>query len=1588
MLMVKQVQWLKICVSVCALALALKAAAQTNITQNNLIQNGGFDSGSTGWSTSAGGAYFYNQAVGSETDSIMSIGWSNGNSFSQNTGATFQPGLDYVLTIRADVGGSPLTGVNLLLQASNTSLVTLTNQSFAFPNQSTNTWRLFSLYVSSNTIATNAGSGIVVKGSLVENPTTQYGWLWVDWLQLAPALPYFTGQPVGVTNTAGSSVSLSAMAIGAVTNSSGPGSAMLYQWYHNGSLLVNATNPTLNLAALNSTNAGNYYVMAAGPYGATQSVTATVALTPGFVVNNGAPQTGAVVGRASGSPDIVSASGTFAGSYSQNNSANGYATELVTIYSNTVITLPSPGGVANPWMQNSGNTFTNYYNGLVEINQGAFTNFGTLNATFSSLPASTGPLQGLDPFISGSAPPNYTQTNNYYYGIGLLAWDGNLGYSTRSTIYNGPGATIKSIVTGSGVSYAMGIDSLQYYGDSSKPNITINNLGTVDAEVTNYDGTASGILHYSLYGGLNLTNGASAVCNGAAPYYGSGITAYSYFGPVNLENDGAATGFATGATSDWVAGHAYSVGIDVFTYDGSSNAPISVVNTGTASGLNPGSISTNGCHGIFLWAEGGPMTLNNSGMISANSTTNFAANTDALAKPVYCGGNRGPDLVINSGTITGTAGGGGGWGLGVENDTSVPNDSFNTITILNSGAIYHNNGLGVAVFAGTGPAIISNSVSGSIYGGNEGIAAENYPGNVTVYDYGSIQSGGPGNNAIDLGPGNDTVHLYGLPNIVGWMNGQGGSNVLDFELTGVLRSVNGNPATLGDNLSAYGLGTSGNITVSGQNYEWHNFNVTGSITSTGGVGSVVKAATNTDLTAGTSWTGGIPPIAGNLACWTNTSLGAGLTMNSPISWGGIRVVGAASDIAISGSGPLTLGANGVDMSVSPVNLSMSAPVILGTNQTWNVNGGETMNMSGVISSNFALSKAGAGLLVFNNANTFSGGTTVNGGMLALDYNLGDTTTGTLAGGSTVTVNSGGTLRLDVEDVLGYYGGAPAQLNINGGLVTSANVASGSSFRVTLPALTFTGGTLSSGTNMVGDTYGGSYLIQSAVNTLASSTTAVINAYSVSLQNTTFTVAAGSTPSGVDLSIASILGNWQGGAQSLTKAGSGVMTLSGANTYSGGTSVNGGTLKLANVSALGASGSTLYLNAATTTELSTDTAFGGTNPVYGVTLGQIGPYVGTMILNRATPGAANAITHHFGLLTISLNYGAASGLNVLAGPNAPTGGAVDTLAFNGLSFGNWYNQTETIAPTNANVIIGGTVLPQVSQASSTQIQTLALDGTSTGNQITGNIRDNTNSTSASLTNQAAILKSNTGIWTLAGTNTYGGNTLISAGTLALGGSGSITSPNILIGGGAKFDVSGLSSPFTLNRGQTLGNSSSTALLKGSASTGTGTLALNYSSGSPSLMVANGTLIVSTGTVFQISNLGSQLAVGNYKLIAKSGGGTIGGTVTTNPVPVGGGGAAASATLAIANGELNLVVGNPVNTTPTNITVTVSSNTLNLSWPADHTGWRLLAQTNNLNRGVSDNTNDWGTYAGGYTTTNAVSIHIAKTNSNEYYRMVYP
>jgi hypothetical protein len=91
--------------------------------------------------------------------------------------------------------------------------------------------------------------------------------------------------------------------------------------------------------------------------------------------------------------------------------------------------------------------------------------------------------------------------------------------------------------------------------------------------------------------------------------------------------------------------------------------------------------------------------------------------------------------------------------------------------------------------------------------------------------------------------------------------------------------------------------------------------------------------------------------------------------------------------------------------------------------------------------------------------------------------------------------------------------------------------------------------------------------------------------------------------------------------------------------------------------------------------------------------------------------------------------------------------------------------------------------------------------------------------------------------------------------------------------------------------------------------------------------------------------------------------------------------------ISSSPANITVTNSVNLTPTNIVASVSGTNLNLTWPLDHTGWRLLSQTNNLANGISLKTNDWDTVANS-ASTNQITIPIIRTNKAGFYRLIYP
>jgi hypothetical protein len=85
----------------------------------------------------------------------------------------------------------------------------------------------------------------------------------------------------------------------------------------------------------------------------------------------------------------------------------------------------------------------------------------------------------------------------------------------------------------------------------------------------------------------------------------------------------------------------------------------------------------------------------------------------------------------------------------------------------------------------------------------------------------------------------------------------------------------------------------------------------------------------------------------------------------------------------------------------------------------------------------------------------------------------------------------------------------------------------------------------------------------------------------------------------------------------------------------------------------------------------------------------------------------------------------------------------------------------------------------------------------------------------------------------------------------------------------------------------------------------------------------------------------------------------------------------------NGVLTVV--STLASNPTNITASVSGSTLTITWPADHLGWILQAQTNHL--GVGLTTNGWVAVPNSSSGTSS-SLPIVPANPAVFYRLSHP
>ncbi len=403
---------------------------------------------------------------------------------------------------------------------------------------------------------------------------------------------------------------------------------------------------------------------------------------------------------------------------------------------------------------------------------------------------------------------------------------------------------------------------------------------------------------------------------------------------------------------------------------------------------------------------------------------------------------------------------------------------------------------------------------------------------------------------------------------------------------GLLSGVAGSQITLGSNNLVFG-GPAGTITFAGV-----ISGVGGSITKEG-AGIEVLTGVNT-------FTGGTTINAGTLSLSGSGSLASALTIagTSTFDISGISASGTTlGDITGSVGSFVTLGSKALTFGAETASTTIGS-VISGS-------GG-------------SLVKENSGTVILSAANTFTGGTTINGGALQIsaDANLGAATGGIAFGGGTLHT----TASFTIPATRAISIASSATFDTNAAVATTVDAAiSGGSLTkagdgtlvLTSAANSYTGGTTInagtfslSGAGALAST--GSMSVDSASSVFDISTTttgAAIgdlsgvagSSLTAGIKTLTFGTAASKTFAG-DIS----------GSGILTKQGSGIFDLSGANTFTGTFNVNAGTLNMS---------STGSFPFASTTNIAAGTTLTGTGTLGAVNLnGTISPGNSIGIIN--------------------------------------------------------------------------------------------------------------------------------------------------------------------------------------------------------------------------------------------------------------------------------------------------------------------------------------------------------------------------------------
>jgi len=450
-----------------------------------------------------------------------------------------------------------------------------------------------------------------------------------------------------------------------------------------------------------------------------------------------------------------------------------------------------------------------------------------------------------------------------------------------------------------------------------------------------------------------------------------------------------------------------------------------------------------------------------------------------------------------------------------------------------------------------------------------------------------------------------------------------------------------------------------------------------------------------------------------------------------------------------------------------------------------------------------------------------------------------------------------------------------------------------------------------------------------------------------------------------------------GTGAITKTGPGTLALfNGADDYLGGTIVNAGTLQL-NGPAAGTN--VIALNNTTTLLITNSLTFTNTLAINGpaVTIQSFGTTIGTNLCYSLWTGSGTVAMNVTNLFVFNnsmtgfsgtISAGSTSGMWMFDGAtnrNFCFGSPAATF-----DLGTGSTVLQTFNGSNLTYSLGALSGGPNTVLSGRTTNSLSLSGTTYSIGAKGV----TSTFSGTITNgveTVSIVKVGSGTLYLNGTSTYTGPTTVSNGVLA--GTGTIASPLTVTAGGT-LSPGATIGKFTVNNTVTLAGTTLMELNR------TNTPATN------DMLVVSGTL--TGGGVLIVTNVGPDLYNGSkFTLFNKAATGFSSVVLpTSNP--------ANTSTYVWNNtlgtdGSITLVSGGStyVNPNPTNIVTTATNGVLTLTWPADHTGWRLQVQTNPLTIGITTNNSNWYTVPNS-TNVNTESFNIDPAQGTIFYRLIYP